>query len=161
MRDSFIMTAAEADTVQKRGAAAFFASSLGQRLIGADVLQREWPFTMQISPESPTMVQGIVDAAFMEDGQWVLIDYKTDRDTREEVFVPRHRMQMNWYRTAIERLTHTPVKEMWLFALRAERAYAVKRQEARSRKQDQQPQTRRQLMAQTEASGKGFSPYHK
>lgn len=127
MRDSFIMTAAEADTVQKRGAAAFFASSLGQRLIGADVLQREWPFTMQISLESPTMVQGIVDAAFMEDGQWVLIDYKTDRDTREEVFVPRHRMQMNWYRTAIERLTHIPVREMWLFALRAERAFAVRR----------------------------------
>jgi ATP-dependent helicase/nuclease subunit A len=35
------------------------------------------------------MVQGIVDAAFLEDGKWILVDYKTDRDTREGIFVPR------------------------------------------------------------------------
>ena len=74
------------------------------------------------------MVQGIVDAAFLEDGQWILVDYKTDRDTRQEVFVPRHEKQMNWYRTAVERLTGIPVKEMWLFALRAGKSYQIARQ---------------------------------
>ena len=82
---------------------------------------------MQIREDSPTMVQGIVDAAFLEEGKWILIDYKTDRDTRPEVFVPRHEKQMNWYRTAVERLTDIQVKEMWLFALRAGEAYPVKR----------------------------------
>ena len=73
------------------------------------------------------MVQGIVDCAFREGEEWILIDYKTDRDTNPETFVSRHKAQMNWYRTAIERLTHISVREMWLFALRAEKAYAVAR----------------------------------
>jgi hypothetical protein len=34
-------------------------------------------------------------------------------------------MQMNWYRTAVERLAGSPVREMWLFALKAGRAYPV------------------------------------
>ena len=81
---------------------------------------------MKIDPHGPTMVQGIVDCAFKENGEWVLIDYKTDHDTSPETFVPRHEMQMNRYRTALERLTRTPVKEMWLFALRAGKAFPVK-----------------------------------
>lgn len=127
IRDKSILTQAEADAIYVKGAVAFLESDLGKRLISADTLQREWPFTMQIREDSPTMVQGIVDAAFLEDGQWILVDYKTDRDTRQEVFVPRHEKQMNWYRTAVERLTDIPVKEMWLFALRAGKAYQVKR----------------------------------
>ena len=81
---------------------------------------------MRISPHEATMVQGIIDCAFKEDGEWVLIDYKTDHDTRPDTFVPRHEMQMNWYRAALERLTRVRVKEMWLFALRAGTAYRVK-----------------------------------
>ena len=38
------------------------------------------------------------------------------------VYVARHEAQINWYRTAVERLTETPVKEMWLFALRSGQA---------------------------------------
>ena len=124
-----IMTKSESAAVYAGGAAAFLGSPLGRRLIFAGTLKREWPFTMQIREDSPTMVQGIVDAAFLEDGRWVLIDYKTDRDTRPEIFVPRHEEQMNWYRTAVERLTLIPVKEMWLFALRAGRSFPVARKE--------------------------------
>ena len=83
-----------------KGAADFLSSELGQRLIAAPSVECEWPFTMQLREGSPTMVQGIVDAAFLEDGKWILVDYKTDRDTREGIFVPRHEKLMNWYRTA-------------------------------------------------------------
>ena len=127
MLDRSILTEAEAKSVFGKGAADFLSSELGQRLIAAPSVEREWPFTMQLREGSPTMVQGIVDAAFLEDGKWILVDYKTDRDTREGIFVPRHEKQMNWYRTAVERLTEFPVKEMWLFALRAGRAYRVRR----------------------------------
>jgi len=57
--------------------------------------------------------------------------YKTDHDTNPETFVQRHEMQMNWYRTALEQLTSIPVKEMWLFALRAGKAYPVRRIEVK------------------------------
>lgn len=96
-------------------------------MLKSDEIKREAEFTMRIDPKVATMVQGIVDCAFKENGEWILIDYKTDHDTNPDTFVPRHEIQMNWYRTALERLTRTNVREMWLFALRAGKAYPVKR----------------------------------
>ncbi|MDO5702488.1 MAG: PD-(D/E)XK nuclease family protein, partial [Lachnospiraceae bacterium] len=125
MKDRGIMTEKEAKAIYRKGVISFLSGELGQRLIAADVVKREWPFTMQLKEGFPTMVQGIVDAAFLEEGRWILVDYKTDRDTRGEVFVPRHAEQMMWYGTAVERLTEYPVGEMWLFALRAGTAYKV------------------------------------
>ena len=107
----------------------FFESELGKRMLASPEIKREAAFTMKINSHGATMVQGIVDCAFTENGEWVLIDYKTDYDTAPEVFVPRHEMQMNWYREALERLTRIPVKEMWLYALRAGRAFPVERRE--------------------------------
>jgi len=127
MKASGIVTNDEASLIRLNGVVSFFRSDLGQRMLQGREIKREADFTMKIDPHGSTMVQGIVDCAFKENGEWVLIDYKTDHDTAPETFVPRHEMQMNWYRTALERLTRTPVKEMWLFALRVGRAYAVKR----------------------------------
>ena len=125
MRDHAILSETEAASVFRNGILGFLMSPLGQRMLASPRVEREWPFTMQLRADSPTMVQGIVDAAFLEDDQWILLDYKTDKDTREGVFVPRHEKQMNWYRIAIERLTGLPVKEMWLYALRSSKAYQV------------------------------------
>ncbi len=122
-----ILDPEDAKVIRLPGVAAFFESDLGRRMLQSPDIRREATFTMRLSPDSPTMVQGIVDCAFEENGAWVLIDYKTDHDTREETFVPRHEAQMNWYRAALERLTGRPVREMWLFALRAGKAYLVQR----------------------------------
>ena len=80
----------------------------------------EW--RKELHPERPVF-------KFKENGEWILIDYKTDHDTNPETFVPRHEIQMNWYRTALERLTRIRVKEMWLYALRAGLAFPVERRE--------------------------------
>jgi len=122
-----IITPEESKLVRLKGVVSFFQSELGQRMLKSDEIKREAEFTMRIDPQSATMVQGIVDCAFKENGEWILIDYKTDHDTNPDTFVPRHEIQMNWYRTALERLTRTNVREMWLFALRAGKAYPVKR----------------------------------
>lgn len=127
MKASGILTEDEAGLIRIRGIASFLKSELGQRMLKSKEVRREATFTMQIDPDKPTMVQGIVDCAFKENGKWILIDYKTDRDTEPETFIPRHADQMNWYREALERLTRTEVSEMWLFALRAGKAYPVER----------------------------------
>ena len=127
MRSSGILTEEESGLIRLQGVASFLKSDLGRRMLKSNEVRREASFTMRIDPHAATMVQGIVDCAFMEDGEWVLIDYKTDRDTDPETFVPRHEAQMNWYRTAMERLTRIKVKEMWLFALRAGKAYPVEK----------------------------------
>ena len=129
MRAESILTEDEAKMIRVNGIVSFFRSDLGKRMLESTEIKREATFTMRIDPRGSTMVQGIIDCAFQENGEWILIDYKTDHDTVPETFVPRHEMQMNWYRTALERLTHIKVREMWLFALRIGKAFPVERRE--------------------------------
>ena len=129
MRTARILTEDEAKMIRLNGVVAFFRSDLGKRMLQSSEIKREAAFTMRIDPHGSTMVQGIIDCVFRENGEWILIDYKTDHDTAPETFVPRHEMQMNWYREAIERLTRVKVKEMWLFALRAGKAWPVERRD--------------------------------
>ncbi len=120
-----VLSEEEAGLVHVDHVGAFFASTLGQRFSHAAISYREWPFTLRIGSQGGTLIQGIVDAAFEEDDGWVLIDYKTDRDTNPGRFIGRHQSQMNWYRFAIQRLTGKPVREMWLFALSSGQAMHV------------------------------------
>ena len=129
MVENMVFLPEEAGKIRIRQVAAFLRTPLGIRLTEAEGVRREWPFTIRMDPEKPTMLQGMIDAAFKEPDGWVLLDYKTDRDTEQERFVARHERQMNWYRVAVERVTGEPVKEMWLVALREARADRVRRME--------------------------------
>jgi len=131
MRAESILTEDEAKLIRVDGVVSWFRSGLGKRMLAGREIKREASFTMRIDPRGPTMVQGIIDCAFREDDGWILIDYKTDSDTAPEHFIPKHEMQMNWYREALERLTHVKVKEMWLYALRAGEAWPVRRIQTR------------------------------
>ena len=111
----------------------FFQSDLGQRLLGAERVERELPFSMlfpanRVYPEmldgEELFLQGIIDTAFLEEGSWVLVDYKTDR-LDEEALVERYRIQLMLYKEALERLTPYPVKEVYIYSFRLERAIPV------------------------------------
>ena len=64
------------------------------------------------------LVQGTIDLCFIEDGQWVLVDYKTDRSTDIEELKAHYRNQLALYATALERITGIPVKQRLLCLLR-------------------------------------------
>ena len=111
----------------------FFQSHLGQRLLTAQRVERELPFSMlfpanRVYPEmldgEDLFLQGIIDTAFLEDGAWVLVDYKTDQ-LDEEVLVERYRIQLMLYKEALERLTPYPVKEVYIYSFRLEQAIPV------------------------------------
>ena len=111
----------------------FFQSHLGQRLLTAQRVERELPFSMlfpanRVYPEmldgEDLFLQGIIDTAFLEEGAWVLVDYKTDR-LDEEALVKRYRIQLMLYKEALERLTPYPVKEVYIYSFRLERAIPV------------------------------------
>jgi ATP-dependent helicase/nuclease subunit A len=65
----------------------------------------------------PTVLEGVIDLAFREDGGWVIADYKTDVGTDPDF--PRrlqtYRRQVDLYAEAWTRLTGDPVKERVLF----------------------------------------------
>lgn len=109
---------------------AFCKSPLAERMKKAqekNLYHAEQPFVMGMSardiyPETDSdeiiLVQGIIDAFFNEDDGIVLVDYKTDRllPGEEEKLVKRYYAQMNCYKTAIEKSTGRPVKEMILYS---------------------------------------------
>ncbi len=105
----------------------FFDSPLGRRLLQSQQVKREWGFNLRL-PEG-TLLQGVIDCAFMENGQWVLLDYKTDHIVHEEAFVARYQGQLNWYARALEEITGRSVSEMWLYALEKNSAYTVQWEE--------------------------------
>ena len=96
----------------------FYQSDIGRRLLKAaeGETHREWQFNMRWKENS--LVQGVIDCAFKEDGQWVIVDYKTDRDTTPEVLLTHYARQLRLYAGAVVTITGEPVKEMWLFPLR-------------------------------------------
>jgi ATP-dependent helicase/nuclease subunit A len=62
---------------------------------------REYPVTLRL--EDGKMMEGVVDLAFVEDGAWVVVDFKTDADGAERR--TQYQRQLRWYAYALTRLT--------------------------------------------------------
>ena len=107
---------------------AFFRRDIGQRLLAAERVRREWPFNLRmtarealgVDAQSDVVVQGVIDCCFLEGGAWVLLDYKTDR-LDDGQLLERYRAQVALYRQALERITAVPVKQTLLCLLSAGR----------------------------------------
>jgi len=124
MADRDIFTYQEVMQLYIKGIADFFASEIGQRMMNSPRVQREWAFNL-VMDERGTILQGVIDCAFMEDGEWVLVDYKTDRIEDENAFVLRYREQLQWYATALERITGIKVRARYLYSIGQGKAYAL------------------------------------
>ena len=68
--------------------------------------------------EETVLVQGIIDAYFVEDGEIVLVDYKTDRVRRgqEQKLINLYHVQLEDYARALERMTGKKVKEKIIYS---------------------------------------------
>jgi ATP-dependent helicase/nuclease subunit A len=122
--------------------AAFFRSELGRRMCLAakeDRLKKEQPFVIGIPYEEvyreeditdtgeTVMVQGIIDAYFEEEGQLILMDYKTD-SVKEDVkgeLTKRYKAQLQYYSMALSQMTGLPVKEKMIYAFTNGEAFCV------------------------------------
>ena len=124
MEKEQVFTREEASWIRLDQISRFFDSDIGKRMLASEEVHREWDFNLFLS-ERQMMLQGMIDCAFMENGKWVLLDYKTDRIDSEADFVEEYRPQLAWYRTALEQLTGKPVKESWLYSLSNGKPYQV------------------------------------
>ena len=121
----------ERSILSDRSLFGFFNADLGQRLIASKRVERELPFSMlfdgnRVYPDVENgerlFLQGIIDTAFVEDGQWVLVDYKTDRVKSGDELIRRYKIQMDLYKEALERLTNMPVKASYIYSFRLHEA---------------------------------------
>lgn len=121
---------AERAAVRPERLARFFAGETGKRLLQSDTVRREWPFNVRMKVEEAlgdsaharygggeVLVQGTVDCCFLEAGEWVLLDYKTDITRDREALVRHYEKQLAIYALALERITGLPVRERRLCLL--------------------------------------------
>lgn len=122
VKDEFI-SSEEADAVDIMKLADFAVSSLGRRIALSPSVRREQPFNLVCDVDgSSALVQGIIDCFFEEDGELVLVDYKTTNVNSEAEFLrckdeiaSRYALQMGLYRRALEEATGKKVKEACLY----------------------------------------------
>ncbi|MBQ4324347.1 MAG: UvrD-helicase domain-containing protein [Clostridia bacterium] len=127
----------------------FRASSLLSDLLGARLVRREFRFNTYLPAalftEDPArraalegenlFVQGVIDALIeTEEGELILVDYKTDRLTREELESPqlaarklvgRHGTQLRYYALAAELIFGKRPTHTYLYALQSGLCYEV------------------------------------
>lgn len=117
----------EADTINISWIENFLESDLVQRIEKSEYVLRETPFSLNISAkeagyegDADILVQGIIDLCFLENGEWVLVDYKTDRIDPSDVYATakRYEVQLNLYERALKELTGKNVKQKMLYFLR-------------------------------------------
>ncbi len=106
----------------------FVNSKLGKRMIDAAKqgnLYLEQPFVLGIgadrlskdyTSDETVLIQGIIDVFFIENGEAVLLDYKTDSVKNADELIKRYQTQLDYYDEAITRIMDIKVKERIIYS---------------------------------------------
>ncbi len=104
-------------------------SDVAKRIITAEAagnLYKEKQFVIalkasEVYPDQDSdeliLVQGIIDLFFEEDGELVLLDYKSDIVKDESQLIDRYKVQLIYYKKALEQILDKRVKEMIIYSL--------------------------------------------
>ena len=114
----------------------FFASSLFKKIFNSKKIYREKRFNVNLPASDFTkesqneflgesvLVQGVIDCfIYDDDGEILLIDYKTDhipdyisKEKGIDILKQRHATQLQYYKKALEKITASKVKSMILYS---------------------------------------------
>lgn len=134
MKDKSLLTEEEIKAIKKISFISFFKSNLGKRMLKVfnqgKLVKRELPFYTEISSlnidntlpkevygNENVRLQGIIDCIFEEEDKIVLLDYKTDyvEYGKESEILDKYRIQIKYYKDAVEKITGKEVKESYLY----------------------------------------------
>ncbi|NMB09329.1 MAG: hypothetical protein GX982_01385, partial [Tissierellia bacterium] len=132
-----LITDEEAKVVDIEKIQKFFESEIGKRVLSSERVFREIPFVYRKKAcyvidelddcEDDIYIQGMVDCYFEEDGEIVLVDYKTDYVEDDiEKLVTRYREQLEMYKEAIEKITKKKVKETFIYSFNLNKEVELK-----------------------------------
>lgn len=101
-----------------------FGSDFAERMFSSDKIYREINVSSFVKVnrledteyDDKVLIQGIADCVFEENGELVLVDYKTDRATDEEELLDRYKNQIAFYKYAVSKTLNKPVKEAMLYS---------------------------------------------
>lgn len=126
--DDGFLSEDEGKAVNIGAAKRFFMSPLAERIFASDNVMCEKKFAALFpakffypeltgeAAEEKIVVQGIADCVFVEDGELVIVDYKTDTGVDAEALLDRYSAQLGIYREALSQALGMPVKETLLYS---------------------------------------------
>ena len=126
--DGGFLSEDEGKAVNIGAAKRFFMSPLAERIFASDNVMREKKFASLFpakffypeltgeAAEEKIVVQGIADCVFVEGGELVIVDYKTDTGVDAEALLDRYSAQLEIYREALSQALGMPVKETLLYS---------------------------------------------
>ncbi|NOZ19496.1 MAG: helicase-exonuclease AddAB subunit AddA [Planctomycetes bacterium] len=132
VRERGLLTDAEAESVDAGAVAAFFATDPGKQILGdPSRVRRELPFTLakkigEVFPglpererEEAMLLQGIIDCLIETDDGFLLLDFKTDDVSAEEISARiqegGYATQLSHYADAVARIFGRPVRVKYLY----------------------------------------------
>lgn len=122
------LTQAEADVLERNKLRKFFESEIATRIKNSSELLREKKVTVgvkagELYPGLPSelhgetvVIQGYVDCAFVENGELVIVDYKTDRGVTMQELCERYRTQLKMYEFALSQCTGMAVRGTLIYS---------------------------------------------
>lgn len=125
------LTEAERQCISDDEVSAFLESELCARLCASPEVHREYPIFCEYDhgglPEDDEkpFIQGIADLWFIEGGEIVLVDYKTNSNTTPEKLREEYEGQLGVYKYALEQMTGLSVKECLLYSFSLKAAVPV------------------------------------
>jgi ATP-dependent helicase/nuclease subunit A len=132
---SGLITDEQLDEVDVEKIAKFISSALGGRMISSEMPVREFKFSILRPAEDyfpgggtdKILLQGVIDCYFEEDGEIVVIDFKTDRVTEKTIakIAQQYSQQLNTYADALHHITGKHVKEKIIYFFSIDRAYSI------------------------------------
>ena len=96
----------------------FMGSHTARRMAEADknrLLFREKPF---VTDYDGALLQGIIDAFWIEEGRVIVLDYKTDKVKTAEELILRYKTQLDIYADALARIFDTDKSEELIYSFR-------------------------------------------
>lgn len=131
------LTADERKIVEAERVAKFFTSELGQRMLRVysqdrENVKREQSFYAEVNGtdvrqnyESSISIQGQVDLFFIENGEIVVVDYKSDTIENLAKEQKNYEFQVEIYTKILKKLTGMNVREMYLYAFLADKEMKI------------------------------------
>ncbi len=132
MRAQRKLTDEQANAVDVHAIVRFLRSDLAVRIRKSEQVEREYRFSLlrpvrdfsSLDADDSVLLQGVVDCFFEEDGELVVVDFKTDHVSRAQLDerAEHYRPQLEAYSMALMRVMGKKVKEkvLYFFSAREE-----------------------------------------
>ncbi|MEG0221042.1 MAG: helicase-exonuclease AddAB subunit AddA [Clostridia bacterium] len=114
-------------------------SKLGLAAKEAIKIEKEKPFVYyidtneipvlrdNIKAKDKLLVQGIIDMYLEDkDGEYVLVDYKSDKLEEDEMYINKYKVQLEIYKKALESISLKKVKAVYIYSIHKDKEIEIK-----------------------------------